>query len=124
MSAPNPPGDTCLLFAYGSLKRGQRNQHELGEARFVAEARTLPRFALRLLSGYPLLVPGTRAIHGELFELRSAQLASLDAFEGEAYQRQEVELEGGGRAIAYLARDPGSGAPYLAQEWPAPEISG
>jgi hypothetical protein len=48
-------------------------------------------------------------------------LASLDAFEGDPYQRRELELEGGARAIAYFARDVGSGAPYPALEWPAPE---
>ena len=118
--APIPPGSTFLLFAYGSLKRGQRNHHQLGGARFLAEARTAPRFALRLLAGYPLLVPGTSAIQGELFEVPTAQLASLDAFEGDPYQRRELELEGGGRAIAYLARDVSAGAAYPAAEWPVP----
>ena len=120
MSDPIPPGTHFLLFAYGSLKRGHSNHHELGEARFVREARTVPSFALRLLSGYPLLVPGASSIRGELFELPSLQVASLDAFEGEPYQRREVELEGGERAIAYLARDADSGTPYPAEEWPAP----
>ena len=124
MSDPPLPGTTCLLFAYGSLKRGYRNHRELGAARFVADACTVPRFALRLLSGYPLLVPGAYSICGELFELPTTQLAALDEFEGQEYQRREVELEGGGRAIAYLARDASSGAPYPAREWPARETAG
>ncbi|MEO7035690.1 MAG: gamma-glutamylcyclotransferase family protein [Polyangiaceae bacterium] len=113
-----------MLFAYGSLKRGHSNHHELGAARFVAEACTVPHYALRLLAGYPLLVLGTSSICGELFELPRAHIAALDAFEGQSYQRREVELEGGGRAIAYLARDANSGAPYPAHEWPAPETAG
>ena len=124
MSDPIPPGAHFLLFAYGSLKRDHSNHHELGEARFVAEARTVPGFALRVLSGYPLLVPGTSAIRGELFELPARQVAALDAFEGLPYQRREIDLEGGGRAIAYLARDASSGAPYPGTEWPAPETAG
>jgi gamma-glutamylaminecyclotransferase len=109
-----------LLFAYGSLKRGLSNHHELGPARFVAETRTAPSFALRLLSGYPLLVPGTESIRGELFDLPAPQLAALDAFEGAPYARREIELADGGRAVAYLASDPSAGEPYSASEWPAP----
>lgn len=110
----------CLLFAYGSLKRGLSNHHELGSARFVGEVSTAPRFALRVLSGYPLLVPGTQAIRGELFDLPTSQLAALDAFEGAPYARREIELAGGGHAVAYLASDPRVGAPFPTNEWPAP----
>ena len=124
MSDPIPPGTHFLLFAYGSLKRGHSNHHELGEARFVREARTVPGFALRLLSGYPLLVPGARSIRGELFELPCSHVPALDAFEGEPYQRREVELEGGARAIAYLARDVSLGEPYPGEQWPAAETTG
>jgi gamma-glutamylcyclotransferase (GGCT)/AIG2-like uncharacterized protein YtfP len=109
---------TILLFAYGSLKRSQRNHHELAGARFVAEARTVPCFALRVCEGYPVLVPGERSIRGELFELPEVCLASLDEFEGRAYERREIELEGGGSAIAYLARNVSAGEPYAAPEWP------
>lgn len=117
MSDPNPAGTTLLLFVYGSLKRGESNHHELTGARFVAEARTLPCFALRLCDGYPALVPGTTSISGELFELETARLASLDRFEGAAYERREIELEGGRRAIAYVARDVHSGRACAAQMW-------
>ena len=108
-----------LLFAYGSLKRGLSNHHELGQARFVAEVTTVPCFALRMLSGYPLLVAGTQAIQGELCALPTAQLAALDAFEGAAYRRRELELADGSRAVAYLASDPAAGAAYGADTWPA-----
>ncbi|MEP7052528.1 MAG: gamma-glutamylcyclotransferase family protein [Pseudomonadota bacterium] len=120
MSDSSPPGTTFLLFAYGSLKRGQRHHHELAAGRFLVEARTAPRFALRLLEGYPLLVPGKSAVQGELFELPLTSLGSLDEFEGEAYERREIELEGGRSAIAYLARDVSSGAPYAGRDWRGP----
>ena len=119
-----PPGSLFLLFVYGSLKRGLRNHHELGPARFVAEARTAPRFALRLLSGYPLLVPGALAVRGELFELPTAQVALLDEFEGPAYERGEIELSDGTLAVAYLATDGTAGQPYTASTWPVPERDG
>jgi gamma-glutamylaminecyclotransferase len=111
-------GSRCFLFAYGSLKRGGSNQHELRPARFVAQVTTAPRYALRLLFGYPLLVPGALAIRGELFELPTAYLPALDAFEGEAYERCEIELADGRRVVTYMSREPGAGAPYAADEWP------
>ena len=110
------PGN-CLLFVYGSLKRGHANHGQLAGARFVAEARTVPRFALRVIAGYPALVPGAQAILGELFELNNAGLAALDEFEGNDYVREEVELEAFGPALAYLSRTPTAGAPYSANEW-------
>ena len=114
-----PPDDHSALFAYGSLKRGFANHLELGAARFVDEVTTASRFALRVNAGYPLLVPGARAIRGELYAVPTARLAELDAFEGGEYVRAEIELCDGRRAIAYLASDPALGAPYAKDEWPA-----
>ncbi len=109
--------DHCLLFVYGSLQRGHSNHRELGSARFLTETRTAPRFALRVISGYPLLVPGVRSVRGELFEVPPARLAFLDAFEGSLYVRTEIELENGGRALGYLARDEAAGVAYEADHW-------
>jgi gamma-glutamylcyclotransferase (GGCT)/AIG2-like uncharacterized protein YtfP len=109
-----------LLFVYGSLKRGERNHHELGPARFVAEVSTLPRFALRVMAGYPLLVAGSQSIRGELFTLPTSHLASLDAFEGEPYERCEIDLADGRCATAYMARDPSLGEAFSGDEWPYP----
>ena len=72
---------------------------------------------MNLVDGYPALIPGTRSIRGELFQLAFSELAALDEFEGEGYVREEVELDGAGWAIAYLAREPGAGIPYSHDEW-------
>ena len=117
-SAAEPTND--LVFVYGSLKRGRANHHELQGAEFVATTRTAPGFALRLVAGYPALVPGARAIVGELYRVPRAALPALDEFEGPAYVRQEIELVGGRRAQAYLSRVPHAGTPYPSDEWPAP----
>jgi gamma-glutamylcyclotransferase (GGCT)/AIG2-like uncharacterized protein YtfP len=109
---------TCLLFVYGSLKRGQANHRELGGARFVRAARTTAAFALREIAGYPALVSGQRAITGELYEVSTASLSELDEFEGDGYDRSEIELGCGARAIAYLARAPAAGVPLDLDEWP------
>jgi gamma-glutamylcyclotransferase (GGCT)/AIG2-like uncharacterized protein YtfP len=111
---------SCLLFVYGSLKRGQANHHELAGARFIATARTAPNFALRELAGYPALVPGERAIEGELFQISQSRLRALDEFEGDAYERRQIPIEDGSLVIAYLARRPEAGSPSALDSWPAP----
>jgi gamma-glutamylaminecyclotransferase len=111
---------SCVLFVYGSLKRGQPNHQELKGARFIGAERTAEAFALRLIAGYPGLVSGGRAILGELYELPLQTLSELDEFEGEGYLRREIELASGARAIAYLACAPEAGTPLAASEWPIP----
>jgi gamma-glutamylcyclotransferase (GGCT)/AIG2-like uncharacterized protein YtfP len=106
------------LFVYGSLKRGRANHQELQAAEYVSPARTAPCFALRVVHGYPALVPGRRAIVGELYRIAAGALLALDEFEGESYVRREIELADGERALAYLSRAPQAGAPYSGDEWP------
>jgi gamma-glutamylaminecyclotransferase len=110
---------SCLLFVYGSLKRGRANHGELSAAQYLAQARTAPRFALRIIHGYPALVPGSLAITGELYQIARSALPALDEFEGSGYVRQPIELASGEQAIAYLARVPDAGVPYPGDEWPA-----
>jgi gamma-glutamylcyclotransferase (GGCT)/AIG2-like uncharacterized protein YtfP len=107
-----------LLFVYGSLKRGQVNHAQLGRAVFVGLARTQPLFALRMIEGYPALVPGQRAVRGELYRIAEGDLARVDEFEGTNYRRRAIELEAGAPALAYLAISPAAGDPYPADEWP------
>ncbi len=108
-----------LLFVYGSLKRGQANHAQLQGARFVGAARTLAQYALRSIDGYPALVPGNLAVLGELYRIATLDLAQLDEFEGDGYRRQAIELEGGARALGYVAVVPSAGVPHPAAEWPA-----
>jgi gamma-glutamylcyclotransferase (GGCT)/AIG2-like uncharacterized protein YtfP len=109
-----------LLFVYGSLKRRQANHVQLGSGVFVGPARTQPAFALRMINGYPALVPGLRAVSGELYRIATGDLLHLDEFEGAGYRRQEIELEAGSLALAYVAVEPSAGVPHPADEWPAP----
>jgi gamma-glutamylcyclotransferase (GGCT)/AIG2-like uncharacterized protein YtfP len=109
-----------VLFVYGSLKRGQANHQRLAGARYLRPALTTADFALREIAGYPGLVPGDRAISGELYRLSQRQLSALDEFEGEDYVRREIELADGEPALAYLARVPGAGKPFAFAVWPAP----
>lgn len=91
------------LFVYGTLRHGEANHRELGAARFVGSASTEPRYAVVERDGYPALVPGTRAVTGELFEVAEAELSRLDAFEGSGYVRELVQLAGGSTAYAYFS---------------------
>ena len=108
----------CLLFVYGSLKRGGANHQQLDAAEYVAKARTAARFGLRVIDGYPALVAGSRRIVGELYRILVGSLPVLDEFEGSGYVRQEIELDGREPALAYLSRAPGAGVPYSGDEWP------
>lgn len=93
------------LFVYGSLLRGEENHGALLGARFVAEARTVPRYSLVSLGPYPALVPGgSTAVVGEVYEVTEELLCALDEFEGvpEHYLRVDVEIEGGEPAFAYV----------------------
>lgn len=108
---------TQLLFVYGSLKRGQANHEQLRSAEYLSRARTAACFALRVIEGYPALVPGTRAIEGELYRIGASALHLLDEFEGPGYVRREVELDGNQRALAYLAVAPDAGATYSGDDW-------
>lgn len=109
-----------LLFVYGSLKRGQANHDQLGRAVFLRAARTRPVFALRTIDGYPALVSGRGAVLGELYRIATPELSQLDEFEGDAYERQWIELETGELALGYVARQPATGDPYPGNEWPVP----
>jgi gamma-glutamylcyclotransferase (GGCT)/AIG2-like uncharacterized protein YtfP len=107
-----------FFFAYGSLKRGQSNHQELGAATFVDVVSTAPSFALRVHGGFPLLVPGSRSVRGELFLLSAQELEALDELEGDCYERRAIRLLDYRCAITYMARDPELGEAYAADAWP------
>jgi gamma-glutamylcyclotransferase (GGCT)/AIG2-like uncharacterized protein YtfP len=106
------------LFVYGTLMRGEASAHLMSAGRFVGEARTVTAYQLRLLEGYPALLPGGgTAVRGEIHLVDTRLLAALDDFEGHPslFRRQGVALAGGGQAEAYLFARPAavSAAPLL-----------
>jgi gamma-glutamylcyclotransferase (GGCT)/AIG2-like uncharacterized protein YtfP len=99
------------LFVYGSLKRGGLHHAELKGAPFLGEAETAPGFGLETLGSYLALIPapGTdQRVRGELFDVPSDLLPHLDEFEGDAYERRELEIFGRsgrvGVALAYFRK--------------------
>jgi gamma-glutamylcyclotransferase (GGCT)/AIG2-like uncharacterized protein YtfP len=96
-----------VVFVYGTLLAGEPNHRVLAGARFLGEAVTAPAFELVDLGPYPALVPGgATAVRGERYAVDDRGLARLDRLEGypELYDRVEVALAGGERAIAYVMR--------------------
>ena len=93
-----------LLFVYGTLKSGCRNNHRL-DGTFVRTIRTKPKYKLVNCGTYPGLVEGQLAIGGELYEVDDAFLKQLDYFEGVncgVYIRELVQLEDDTEAFAYV----------------------
>jgi gamma-glutamylcyclotransferase (GGCT)/AIG2-like uncharacterized protein YtfP len=93
-----------LLFVYGTLKSGERNNH-LMEGRLVRKAKTYKGFRLVDCGNYPGLVRGDKAIEGEVWEVSEPTLARLDRFEGVyrgVYVREQIMLEDGTRVQVYL----------------------
>ena len=94
-----------LLFAYGTLLRGESNHHYLKSAKFLGAAATTARFTLYDFGDYPAIVEGgAHPIAGELYEVDEATLARVDELEEVPgyYERREVMLEDGRRAITYV----------------------
>jgi len=96
-----------LLFVYGTLRRGQPAQGMLEGARFVAEARTAPRYELLDLGAFPAMADGGKtAVAGEVYAVPPDLLPVLDRYEDcpHLYRRVAIDLADGSKALAYLVR--------------------
>ena len=105
-----------LLFVYGTLRRGEPNHRELGEARFLGHVRTAPVYELVDLGSFPaLLEGGSTAVQGELYEVDEGWIGQLDAFEEapELYDRKHVWLEGEAALAYVMRRDVAGPAPRI-----------
>lgn len=113
---------SALLFAYGTLMRGEcRHGFLLGATSFVGEA--WAEACLLSLGGYPGMVEGPGRVRGELYRiLRLELLAVLDREEGYNFERRLTTVTGpDGRpapAWAYWYRGPRGRARVLPQgDW-------
>ena len=98
------------LFVYGSLRSSGAHHDELRGAKSLGPARTTAGYRLRRLGSYPGLErAGVGSVQGELFEVGEDELARLDAFEGEAYERRPITLaspDTEALVLAYFVREP------------------
>ena len=79
-------GDPLPLFAYGSLRRGQRHADRMRGARWIGEGWVRGRVVTH--AGYPALVPGQEMVAGELWDVSAQHWAELDTFE-DAYGQDD-----------------------------------
>jgi gamma-glutamylcyclotransferase (GGCT)/AIG2-like uncharacterized protein YtfP len=106
-----------VLFVYGTLQFPPVLGAVIGRVPAMVPA-TLSGWRAAALPGrvYPGLVPaaGGRAVGQVLSALTAGDWARLDHFEGDAYDRRELPLDGGGRAWAYVWQDAAGAA---AHDW-------
>lgn len=103
-----PGSDRVRIFIYGLQLSGEREHPLLGDAEFLGEARTAPRYTLVDLSFYPaLLTNGRTAIKGELYAVSKKIRFSLDVHHQcpALFHSVEIVLEDGGYATTYAMGD-------------------
>ena len=112
------------VFVYGTLKRKYRNNILLSNSRFVEEATTKPLYLLYDCGPFPCLIKAPegkgKAIRGEVFECDDITMVRLDRLEGvpHLYQRGEIELENGTKAVGYFYQDDVSDFVECGSSWP------
>ena len=94
-----------LVFVYGTLRRGESNEHLLAGAAPRGLAQTEPRYTLASLGPFPaLLRGGATSVTGEIYAVDAETLARLDRLEGHPrfYRRSTIALAGGRGVAGYL----------------------
>jgi gamma-glutamylcyclotransferase (GGCT)/AIG2-like uncharacterized protein YtfP len=108
------------VFVYGTLRKGESHAHLMQGAHYLGPHVTEPRYTLYDLGEYPAAVPGgVTSIHGEVYALDDAQLATLDEYEEypAVYDRRLIGTAYG-EAWIYLLRAPPAVACVIAHgDW-------
>lgn len=90
--------ETELVFVYGSLKRGYRNEEFLYEAKSLGKAKTINKYPLVINKNkfYPYLLKEEGKgyeIIGELYRVKTNDLIKLDQFEGSEFKREKIKIQ-------------------------------
>ena len=91
--------DTFLLFTYGTLMQGERNEHLLSTAQYIGKAVTAKDYKLFQINGnfvFPALIEGGDvAIKGEVYEVPISALPGMDRMEGHPnfYCRKPIKID-------------------------------
>jgi gamma-glutamylcyclotransferase (GGCT)/AIG2-like uncharacterized protein YtfP len=105
---------------YGALKQGQQNHHWLKDADYLGSWRTPPHYKLWDLGGFPgVRKSGQTAIIGELYNVTSQVLFTLDRLEGyrTLYDRKRIQTIAGPAWIYLLRYKPRNFKPIASGEW-------
>jgi gamma-glutamylcyclotransferase (GGCT)/AIG2-like uncharacterized protein YtfP len=119
--APVPEELPGRLFVYGTLRPGA-DQWPMLEPHVTGEPRraTLPGTLYDTGFGYPALRLGAGpGVSGRLAELATpaTTLSTVDEYEGKAYRRVRVAVDGGTQAWTYVWVDPIDGMRALTTPW-------
>lgn len=92
-TSPNPTANKHLCFVYGTLKQGFGNHYliERQDGELVGEATITGQ--MRSAGGFPyVFLLGDNKVHGEVWNVNDAALASMDRLEGHPdwYTRTKV----------------------------------
>ncbi len=96
---------TQRLFVYGNLLSGHRDHAILESAEWLGVVLTAPNYTLVDIDVYAaLLVDGTTAVRGELYQIDASLLARVDALRQvpHLFQRHSVTLEDATLAESYF----------------------
>ncbi|MCP1675571.1 gamma-glutamylcyclotransferase (GGCT)/AIG2-like uncharacterized protein YtfP [Natronocella acetinitrilica] len=94
------------VFVYGTLRAGGSNHRLLTAGRCLGTHWTEPRYTMLDCGAYPgVVMGGTHAIHGEVYQVTPRIMAQLDRLEDypRSYDRSLLETPWGGAWI-YIFR--------------------
>lgn len=91
------------IFVYGTLKRGCPNCNLLKDTGYISGIYTANNYTMLDFCIFPGVLEGnTSQIYGELYDIDSDTLESVDKFEGEWFCRDVIRLENGVSAFMYF----------------------
>lgn len=100
------------IFVYDTLKKGDPNHFRLQSSEFVCSTKTADKYVMLDLGKFPGVIkpestPGLTANHiqGEVYNITEKTLGKLDAYEGEWYFREEIQLENEKAAWMYFLKE-------------------
>ena len=99
------------VAVYGTLRQGNGNNILLSNSNFLGKGKTLPKFEMFSLGGFPGITEGSTRITVEVYEVDSDTLSRLDRLEGyrgkgeSNFYDREVISTPYGNAMTYTLRD-------------------
>ena len=121
-----PDPARTLIFAYGTLMRGECRHQYLDNQQFLGEALTLPKYRLVNCGTYPGLLDAPesgQSVYGEVWAVSAACKRVLDEVEGvddKLYETRTVQLGSQFAAspvIAYFYLPDASALPVIDPDW-------
>lgn len=96
----------AAVFVYGTLLPGESNRDYMKNAAFITDD-ALENAILYNCGPYPMLLPGSGIVYGQVYQVPLFDLPALDALEGHPnhYYREIVTLQSGISAWVYFGRE-------------------